>query len=140
MLVHVCLDVTMQSQGSGNTLPVSLVRKRVSSLNKEGKPADSQDVGDGSDYRSLSPCNQNKIRCLRDLSQVGMCLETAFRIGIFVTPSQMTGGLSELNFSLNEKSINVFSCLYTHGIRKSKHVMTIGQLDQVQTVVYLYVQ
>ena len=36
MLVHVCLDVTMQSQGSGNTLPVSLVRKRVSSRIKKG--------------------------------------------------------------------------------------------------------
>ena len=69
-----------------------------------------------------------------------MCLEIAFRIGIFVTPSQVTGDFSEFNISLNEKSINGFSCLYTHGIRKSKHVMTIGQLDQVQTVVYLYVQ
>lgn len=88
---HVCLDVTMQSQGLGNTFPVSLVRKRVSSLTKAGKLADSQDIGDGSDCRSLSPCNQRKIRCLRDLTHIGICLEIAFRMDIFVISRRVTG-------------------------------------------------
>ena len=76
----------MQSQGLGNTLPVSLVRKNFF-LSKAGKFADNQDVGGGSDYRRL----QNKKRCFKDLTHLGMCLEIAFRVGIFVTTRRVMG-------------------------------------------------
>lgn len=92
----------MQGQCSGGTFSVGLVRKRVSSLNKEGEPVDNQDVGKGSDCRSLSPCNQKKISCLQDFTLLGTCLATTFRMSIFGTLRGVTGDFSEHNFSLNE--------------------------------------
>lgn len=54
IFVHMSVWMSQCRTKAQEILSVSLVRKRIYSLNKEGKLADSQDAGDESNCRSFS--------------------------------------------------------------------------------------